>query len=120
MSKKLATSHNDNDLLAEDGIENSDGSHNGQNIKDGSDIDMKEVVVGEGLTIIDIIVGAMVQDNTNLSMYLVSHEELNSFVHCFFAELKEQVQTKDKHVRIANVETFYKDGNGHLVITKQP
>ena len=120
MSKKLATSHNDNDLLAEDGIENSDGLHNGQNIKDGSGIDMEEVVLGENVTTIDIIVGAIARDNANPSVYLATHEDLNSFVQCFFAELKEEIQTKEKQVRIAIVGTFSQDKSGHLVITDQP
>ena len=81
---------------------------------------MDEVVAGEKLTTIDIIVGAMARDNTNPSVYLTSHEDLNSFVQCFFAELKEQVQTRDKQVRIAIVGTFNQNKNGHLVITDQP
>ena len=33
----------------------------------------------------------MARDNTNQSVYLASYEVLNSFVKCFFTELKEQV-----------------------------
>ena len=111
MSKQYATKDNGNDLLAEVGINDSNGAHKGHT---------EEVVVGEILTTIDIIVGTMACNNTNLSVYLASHEDLNSFVQCIFAELKEQVQTKDKHVRIANVGTFNRNKNGHLVITDQP
>ena len=95
MSKQYATIDNGNDVLVDVGIKDSDGTHNGQYINDGSGINMKEVIVGEKLTTIDISVGAMARDNTNPSEYFTSHEDLNSFVKCFFAELKEQVRTKD-------------------------
>ena len=81
---------------------------------------MNEVVVGEKLTTIDIIHEAIVRDNANPSVYVASYEDFNSFVKCFFAELKEQVQIKDKEVRIASVGTFRQNKNGHLVITNQP
>ena len=119
-SKFYAKNNNANDLLVEVGNDDSGGADKEQNDEDGPSIDMDEVVVGEKLTTIDIILGAMARDNTNPSVYLASHEDLNSFVQCFFAELKEQVQTKDKQVRIAIVGTFSQNKNGHLVITDQP
>ena len=65
MSKQYPTNDNDNNFLAEVGIEDSSDAHNKQNIKDGSGIDMEEVVVGERVTTINVIVGAMVRENTN-------------------------------------------------------
>ena len=53
-------------------------------------------------------------------MYVATYEGLNEFVKCFFAELKEQVQTNDKDVRIAGVGTFRQNNNGDLVIIDQP
>jgi len=120
MSKQYATNDNGNDLLAEDGIEDTDSAANGKNIEDGSGIDTEEVIVGESVTTINIIIGAVVRENTNPSVYLASHKHLNDFIHSFIAEFKEQVKTKDKHVRIANVRTFYQDENRHLTITHQP
>ena len=110
---------NGNNLLVEVGIDDSGGANKEQNVEDGPSIDMDEVVVGEKLTTIDIIVGAMARNNTNPSVYLASHEGLNSFVQCFFAELKEQVETKDKQVHIAIVGIFNQNKSGHLVITDQ-
>jgi len=60
ISKQYATNNNGNNLLAEDGIEDSGGAANKQNIKDGSGIDTEEVVVGERVTTINIIVGTIV------------------------------------------------------------
>ena len=120
MSKQYATNNNGNDLLTEDGIEDFGGAANGQNIKDGSGIDTEEVMIEERITTINIIVLAIVRKNTNPAVYLADHIHLNIFIHSFFAKLKEQVQTKDKHVLVVNVGTFHQDENGHLAITHQP
>jgi len=120
MSKQYATNDNGNDLLAEDGTEDSVGDDNGQNNKDGSDIGAKEVRVEERVTTINIIVGAIGREKDNPSVYLVSHVDVNNFVQRFFVELEKQVETEDKHVLVANVKTFYQDKNGHMAITNQP
>lgn len=120
MSTQYATNDNSNNFLAEYGIEDSVGANNGQNIKDGSGIGAEEVGVEERVTTINIIVGAIDRKNYNPSVSLTSHKDLNNFVSSFFVELKEQVQTKDKHVLVANVGTFYQDKNGHMAYIHQP
>jgi len=47
-------------LLAEDGNEDFAGAVNGQNIEDGSSIDTGEVVMGERITTINVIDGAII------------------------------------------------------------
>ena len=49
----------------DDGIDDFGGANKKQNVEDDPSIDMNEVVVGEKLTTIDIIHGAIVCDNTN-------------------------------------------------------
>ena len=121
LSKKYAETDNVNNKLSEVGIDKSSGANKKENIKDGSSVDIDGVVAGDKLTTFEIMLGAKErEDITNTSVSLATNEDLITFLHSFFVELKEQLQTNDKIVRICNIGTFSLDEYGELVITDQP
>ena len=121
LSKKYAETEIVNNKLSEVGIDKSTGANKKENMKDGSSVDMDEVVATDKLTTFEIMLGAKErEDMTNTSVSLATHEDLITFLHSFFDELKVQLQTNDKIVRICNIGTFSLDKYGKLVITNQP
>ena len=118
--KGYAKNNIGNDLTVDDGIDNDGGVNLKQTHLDDPSIDMDKVIAGETVDTLDIIEGAIARANTNHTVFLATYADLNDFVKCFFVELKEQFQTKDKEVRIASVGTFRQNINEHLVITDQP
>ena len=121
LSKKDAEIDNVNNYLSDVGIDNSSCANKEENIKDGSSVDIDGVVVGDKLTTFDIMLGAKErEDITNTSVSLATNEDLINFLHSFFVELKEQLQTNEKNVRVANIGTFSQIENGQLMITNQP
>ena len=91
-----------------------------QNVEVEPSIDMDNVDATGTVYTVDIIEGAMRRTVENHTMVLATFEDLNEFVHCFFAEIQDQVQSNHKDVRIAGVGTFRQNNNGHLVIMDQP
>ena len=91
-----------------------------QNVEVEPSIDMDNVDATGTVYTVDIIEGAMRRTVDNHTMVLATFEDLNEFVHCFFAEIQDQVQSNHKDVRIAGVGTFRQNNNGHLVIMDQP
>ena len=118
--KKYAKNDIDNDYPVEDGVDDDGGVNLTQNIEVGPSIDTDKVIARETVYTLAIIEGAMARDDENHTVFLATFEDLNEFVQCFFAEVKEQVQLNDKDVCIAGVGTFRKNNNGDLVIIDQP
>ena len=81
--KSYAKNDIGNGLPVEDGIDGDGGANLKQNVENDPSIDTDKVVVGDKLTTVDIIHGAIVRDNTNPSVYVATYEDLNEFVKCF-------------------------------------
>ena len=109
-----------NKVPLENGDDAEQSSSLKQNVEVEPSIDMDNVDATGTVSTVDIIEGAMNRTVENHTMVLTTFEDLNEFVHCFFAEIKDQVQSNHKDVRIAGVGTFCQNDNGHLVIMDQP
>ena len=107
-------------MPVENGVDAEQSSSLKQNVEDEPSIDMDNVDTTVTIFTDKIIEGAIARTKENHTMFLATYDDLNEFVHYFFAELKDQVQTNDKDVRIAGVGTFCQNNNGHLVIMDQP
>ena len=111
---------NENEVSLENGDDTEQSYSFKQNVEFEPSIDKDDVDATGTVYTVDIIEGAMNRTVENHTMVLSTIEDLNEFVHCFFAEIKDQVQSNHKDVRIAGVGTFRQNDNGHLVIMDQP
>ena len=79
-------------------------------------------VVGrvDSISIIGEVIDKETRERDNPSVYLATNVGLTKFVQSYFAVIKEKVETKNKHVVVPNVGTFYRDDNGQMAVTHDP
>ena len=80
-----------NEVPLENGDDAEQSSCVKQNVEDEPSIDMDNVDATGTVFTDDIIEGAIACTEDNHTMFLANYEDLNKFVHCFFAEVKHQI-----------------------------